>query len=110
MTKKLKALRHGEAMLVPVDAMPKGKTKKYSKFTVAHSETGHNHVLESSTEFEVLEDKNMEVYFRIFEPATLVHKKTVDRHKDLVVEPGIYKRFEDTEYDPFSQLIRRVRD
>jgi len=104
-----KAIRHGEIMLVPVGDVPTGKTSKCSTYIVGHSETGHHHVLEG-TEFEVTETEKQELYFRLFEPTKLVHKKTADRHKDLVVPAGIYKRFHDTEYDPFEQVIRDVAD
>lgn len=103
-----KPIRHGEIMLVPVEDIPAGKTTKPDLFIVGHSETGHHHVLEGN--FEVTETDKQELFFRLFEPAKLVHKKAADRHKDLVVAPGLYKRFHDTEYDPFEKVIRDVAD
>lgn len=105
-----KPIRHGEIMLVPVDSIPTGKTAKYDAYIVGHSETGHHHVLESKTQFEITEDEKKELYFRLFEPAKLVHKKTTDKHKDLTIPAGTYKRFHDTEYDPFERIIRDVAD
>ena len=106
---KILAVRHGEIMIVPVEEIPNGKTSKHTSFIVGHSETGHHHVLEG-TEFEVTEDKKKELYFRLFEPTKIVHKKVTDRHKDLVIPAGLYKRYHDTEYDPFQQIIRNVAD
>lgn len=107
---QLKPIRHGEIMLVPVDSIPAGKSiGKYTDFTVGHSETGHHHVLEGQS-FEVTETDEGELYFRLFEPAKLVHRKATDRHKDLVVPAGMYKRYHDTEYDPFAKIIRDVAD
>lgn len=103
-----KPIRHGEIMLVPVSEIPVGKTTHHSEYIVGHSETGHHHVLEGK--FEVTEVDSKELYFRLFEPAKLVHQKATDRHKDLVVPAGFYKRFHDTEYDPFAQVIRAVAD
>lgn len=109
--KNNKPIRHGEIMLVPVDSVPAGKTSKHAEFIVGHSETGHHHVLEApDAQFEVTETEKNELFFRLFEPGRMVHKKTIDRHKDLVVQPGIYKRFHAVEYDPFSKVIRDVAD
>lgn len=105
------ALQHGECLLLPVDKMPKGKTTKVTAQIIAHSETGHHHVIEADQEFEVmgsLEKENL--YLRLFEPAKLVHKKTIDKHKTLTVPKGDWKILHKSEYDPFSQLVRRVQD
>jgi hypothetical protein len=107
----IKPIRHGEIMLVPVDKIPSGEVSKHSKFIVGHSETGHHHVLESETQFEVMTaGEKQDLYFRLFEPAKLVHKKQTDKHRDLVIPAGTYKRFHDTEYDPFERIIRDVAD
>ena len=112
---KLQSIRHGEIMLVPVDKLPKGTVQQHKNYIIGHSETGHHHVLESEQDFDVLElvgkeqDKR-ELYIRLFEPAKLVHKKTTDKHKTLTIPKGIYKRYHDTEYDPFEGLIQDVRD
>lgn len=104
-----KPIRHGEILLMPVDIIPGGKTTKHQSFVVGHSETGHHHVLEG-TQFEVTEDEKKELYFRLFEPTALVHKKEADKHRTLTVPAGLYKRYHDTEYDPFEGVIRDVAD
>ncbi len=104
----LKAIRHGEILLLPVDKMPRGKITKQRVQIVGHSETGHHHVLESTAEFEVVDKKDL--YLRLFEPAKLVHKKQVDKHKTLDVPAGTYHVIYKNEYDPFSKIIRRVED
>lgn len=106
--KKQHAIRHGEIMLVPVANVPVGTTTKHDLFIVGHSETGHHHVLEGK--FEVTETDKQELYFRLFEPAKLVHKKATDQHRTLTIPAGIYQRFHDTEYSPFDGLVRKVRD
>lgn len=110
---KLKTIRHGEIMLVPVNSIPKNYTQVFptKDYVVGHSETGHHHVLESKVNFEIVSDKEkQELFFRLFKPAKLVHKKVIDRHKDLVIPAGIYKRFHDTEYSPWDKIIREVKD
>lgn len=86
-------------MLVPVDQVPEGETTEHLDFVIGHSETGHHHVLESIDPFEVTE-ADEELYFRLWEEGMLVQKKEADRHKNLVVPAGIYKRYTDTEYLP----------
>ena len=104
-----KPIRHGEVMLVPVSKIPLGETSTHDMYVVGDSDAGHHHVLETSKPFEITE-ADKELYFRLFEPAKLVHRKSTDRHADLVVPAGLYKRYHDTEYDPFAQIIRDVAD
>lgn len=107
---KVLAIRHGEVLLQPVEKAPEGKVTKHKTFIVGHSETGHHHVLEATKSFEVTKMSNDELYVRLFEPAKLVHKKTVNRHHDLAVIPGIYKVIRKNEYDPFEKVMREVWD
>lgn len=110
-----KPIRHGEILLMPVKSIPTGRKMtitKVDQFIVGHSETGHHHVLESNKDitFEVTQDEKEQLYFRLFVPTNLVHKKATDKHKTLKVPAGLYKRFHDTEYDPFGKVIRAVAD
>lgn len=100
-----KCIRHGESMLVPITEAVTGK--QVSTYIVAHSETGHHHVLESEAPFTVDEKK---MYLELFQPARLVHKKSFDAHKTLPITPGKYKIVQKSEYDPWQQIIRKVWD
>lgn len=100
-----KGIRHGEVALIPTDAKVKGKTVK--NYIVAHSETGHNHVLESASKI-VVDEKDFLI--ELFGDTALVHKKSFDAHKTLPLEKGVYKRYEAVEYDPFAAVTRRVVD
>lgn len=102
-----KCIRHGEMMLIPVEKKVTGD--KHSMFIVAHSETGHHHVLESKKPFTVSQS-DKEFLIELFEPAKLVHKKTTDKHKTLPVPAGRYKVVYKTEYNPFLQEIQKVMD
>lgn len=103
------AIRHGENLLKPVKAA-KGKVSKHTLYIVGHSETGHHHVLESKTEFEVIEGEKEELFIRLFEPAKIVHQKTYEQHRTLDVPAGTFQVIRKTEYDPFRQVIRTVWD
>lgn len=104
--------QHGEVFLQRIESVPDGRPiAKKKTFTVGHSESGHNHVLESKVEFEVMEgDDTHDLFVRLFEPANLVHKKSFDIHETQVIVPGDYAVFSKTEYDPFGKVIRRVFD
>lgn len=102
-----KPIRHGEAMLVPITAKVTGK--QHTQYIIAHSETGHHHVLESKAPF-VVSETDKQFVIELFEPARIVHKKTLDKHKTLPVAPGRYKVVKKTEYSPWEGIIREVHD
>lgn len=102
-----KPIRHGEAMLIPFEGEVTGK--KHETYIIAHSETGHHHILQSKTPF-VVSETDKQFVIELFEPAQIVHKKTVDKHKTLPVAPGKYRVVKKTEYDPWQQIIREVHD
>lgn len=102
-----KAVRHGEAMLIPITKKITGT--EYNAFIIAHSETGHHHILESKVPF-IISEQDKQFLIELFEPAKLVHKKTTDKHNTLTIAPGRYKVVYKNEYDPFAQVIRRVTD
>lgn len=109
---KIVSAQHGEVFLHPITMVSDGRSVTRSKsFTVGHSESGHHHILESNTEFEVLAgDENYDLYLRLFEPAKLVHKKIFDIHETEIIVPGDYAVYTKTEYDPFRDVVRAVYD
>lgn len=108
---KVVAAMHGENFLLPVSEVPVGEFSKHTKFVIAHSETGHNHLLVSEIPFEVMEEtEKHDLYVRLFEPTKLVHEKTFDIHETEILAPGDYAIFHKTEYDPFAEVVQAVRD
>lgn len=103
-------IRHGEIFLLKVNKLPRGKKELHKSYIVGHSESGHHHVLESTADFKILKAVDDSVWLEILEPAKLVHKKQVDKHKTLPVTPGKYQVIYKNEYDPFEKVIRRVQD
>jgi hypothetical protein len=105
-------LIHGENGFKPVQELPKGKVTKHKMFIAGHSETGHHHVLESKTEFEVIEPENLgdSIFINLLSPASVVHKKSFDKHETKVLQPGLYEITHKTEYDPFQKVVRQVWD
>lgn len=105
-----KPIQHGEIVLMPVEELPAGKTTSHQNFIVAHSETGHHHVLESTGVLEVTEDEREQLYIKVFGATKLVHKKATDFHPTLEVAEGIYKLYSKTEFDLWEDIIRDVKD
>ena len=105
------AVTHGELFLLPVDKIPKGNTSKHDMFILAHSESGHHHVLQSKTKFSVTEVGDaVERYILLDEVAELVNQKTFDIHETRMLAPGAYKVYAKKEYDVRSQTMRKVFD
>lgn len=113
---KPEIVRHGEVILKP-STLPKGAKleKEESKLIVAHSETGHHHVLEVKNKIDMSKIKvyswNGDTYLEVPEIAELWHQKTgKDVHKTHKIAPSIYKVVIKKEFDYFAGLIRNVRD
>lgn len=109
MSNNIKALIHGENGFKPVSKMPDGVRSKHKLFIAGHSETGHHHVVESDTEFDVV-DFGGAIFIELFTRANVVHKKSFDIHETKTLEPGVYEVTHKTEYNPFTKVIERVFD
>lgn len=105
-----KTIIHGENIFVPVTKVStNGKVSRHKKFIAGHSESGHHHVIESETEFEVVQDKD-NVWVRLMAPAKVVHQKTFEIHETLPLAPGLYQIKPAQEYNPFTKVMERQFD
>lgn len=105
-------VRHGEVILKPIDLLPKGAqfVESTKKHIVAHSETGHHHVLEATKEFKIY-SFNGEKFIEIPTVAKLWHQKTgKDIHTPHKIAPSVYKIVIKKEFDYFEKVLRSVRD
>lgn len=110
-------IRHGEVILKPIDKLPKEAKlqDEKSSIIVAHSETGHHHILEVKDKVDMSKIKvyswNGEMYLEVPQIAELWHQKTgQDTHKTHEVVPSIYKINIKKEFDYYQGAIRQVRD
>ena len=108
-------VRHGEAILKPCE-LPKEAILKeeLDRVVVAHSETGHHHVLVKDkidlSKYKVY-THNGDTYVEVPSLSKLIHEKTgSDVHKTHTIAPSVYKIIIKNEFDYFSGAIRRVRD
>ena len=111
MTNKTQIIRHGEVILKP-DTLPENAVLQETtkNYVVAHSETGHHHVLESIDNYEVY-ISNGDTYIKLGTVGTLYHEKTgKDVHTPHKIVPSVYKVIIKKEFNYFSGLLQRVRD
>ena len=109
---KTQIIRHGEVILKPISELPKGvkMEKSAKKEIIAHSETGHHHVLEALTDFKIY-TWNGERYLEIPELAELWHQKSgKDAHAPHKISPGFYKVNIKKHFDYFKGALEKVRD
>lgn len=110
--KKLEIYRHGELILKPIAELPKKAelVKNTKKYIVAHSETGHHHVLESIDNYKVY-TLDGETYIELGTIGTLFHEKTGDHvHTPHKIAPAIYQVKIKQAYDYFAKKMANVRD
>lgn len=83
----------GDIFFIKVDSLPGDAVKQKDKnkeYVVAHSESGHCHVI-SSDDVDFYESANdpFECYLVVHKETNIVHLKTgPDRHKDITFKPG----------------------
>ena len=108
-----KAAAQGDVMFRRIEALPaeaRPVDPANGAFVVAHSETGHNHV--------VLDRPGVRMFsamdeFRAYlvvenEPATVEHQRSFDTHQPFALSPGIWEVRRQREYTP--EGFRRAAD
>lgn len=110
---KEKIIRHGEVILKPILELPKeAKLENITKeYIVAHSETGHHHILSTDlSDFKVY-SWNGETYLEVPQIAELWHQKTgKDTHAPHKVMPAFYKVVIKKSFNYFRKIMERVKD
>lgn len=102
----MKIYRHGDLLIREIKELPKD-LKKLEHTTLALGEaTGHHHTLIKTKGVQVYENEQLLKFFVVKEPTDLTHQE----HKTIVIEPAKYEVIIEREFDPFSDLIRQVKD
>jgi hypothetical protein len=112
-----KVAAQGDVMLIRVDTIPENAvqvTAENGLFTIAHSETGHNHVCVCDVKEKV---PNIRMYsgenpliawISVNRPTVLEHQRSFDTHEPIMIPPGNYEIRRQREYVP--EGFRRVQD
>ena len=102
----------GDIYIRKIDKLPAGVipvAAENGHVIVAHSETGHNHVmLAERTKMYRLPDSIMDIFLAVEEGDTLEHLRPHDTHEAIAFGPGIYHVRRQREYVP--EGFRRVED
>lgn len=100
-------VQHGDVCLYKVDAIPAraNKIKAEKGFVVERGEGSHTHVLNSVDGCEVYESDGV-MYLKVTEPTELDHEE----HGVKILEPGIYRKEIENEFDYESFESRKTVD
>jgi hypothetical protein len=108
----------GDLLIRRIPALPTNGLKPLAteggNFIVAHSETGHHHVIAQRPNVQVFVSEDpMVSYLQVIEAtdateALLEHLRSYDTHETLQIPPGIYELRRQREYTP--EGYRKVQD
>jgi hypothetical protein len=105
----------GDLFIKRVDKLPKGLKPMKSinrQYVVAHSESGHHHVIDDVSGCKVYEDPKdpMTLYLEVIDATevTLRHLRSFDTHKPIAFLKGIFRFRRARERTP--EGWRRVED
>lgn len=98
----------GDCFVRRIDSLPVGLVEESEskeepgKFVIAHSETGHHHVVDRKNTKLYTDPKNpMTAYLEVLEKyADLQHLRDFDKHEALRLTPGIYEIRRQREWAP----------
>jgi len=112
-----KQAAQGDLLIRRIDALPSGLLPTESihgKYVVAHSETGHNHIIASQPNVTFYAGYDpMVSYLQVVEATDatevlLEHMRNFDTHETLKIPTGIFEIRRQREYTP--EGWRRVED
>lgn len=102
----------GDLLIIRVDSIPENVTPLNAEkdvYVVAHSETGHHHVLDSEdVDCFKLDDMKSYIEVKNIIGAQLKHLRDFATHETILIPPGIYELRRQREYMP--EGWRRVED
>ena len=78
-------VRHGDLLIVRVDSIPEGATKRKGKTLAEGEATGHAHTLEAGGQ---LYERDGRLYFRASKKTAVVHQEQLLRGEGHVVGAG----------------------
>lgn len=107
-----KQAAQGDCLIRRIDKLPDGleAAKPENGFhVVAHSETGHNHVVqEKSAQLLINKTNAFIAYLNVLEPCEIQHLRSFDTHESIALDKGIYEIRRQREYVP--QGFRKASD
>jgi hypothetical protein len=109
--------QQGEVRIIRIDAMPEGmETKPAARvakgFVISHSESGHHHCVTGGDVMERVSNvpEGMQIFFAILSKPEEFVQDAANPHGGYNLDPGIYEFRVSREFNPFTELARRVAD
>ena len=107
-----KMAAQGDILIIAVDTIPenvKPAVAERGNFIIAHSETGHHHVVDAGVADRFIDEMNEFVsYLSVASDAEVKHLRDHDTHASLGLSPGVYEVRQQREYVP--EGYRRAAD
>lgn len=100
----------GDLNIFACDRVPEGLREMQAEkgnHVLAHSETGHHHVIDGNT-CRVFEQDEFVSYLDVQEESNVVHLRSFDTHETIKLPPGTYRITRQREYTP--EGFRRAAD
>lgn len=100
----------GDLNIFSCDVIPENlqeKEPENGQHVLAHSETGHNHVIDGNT-VRVFEENEFISYLEVKEASNVVHLRSFDTHETIRLPEGKYRITRQREYTP--EGFRRAAD
>ena len=102
----------GDMLITRVESIPADVERSVhdgADYTVTHSETGHNHVMEQkNAEFYTAKNDPFVMYMVVKEDTQLRHLRAFDTHESINVTPGKYRINRQREH--MAEGFRRAAD
>lgn len=107
-----KQAAQGDLLITRIESLPEGLIKAAAdgnEYVVAHSETGHHHVM-AVADVDIYQAANDDfvLYAIVNNPTVLRHQRSFDTHAPIHVDKGIYRINRQREYTP--EGYRRAAD
>ena len=107
-----KQAAQGDMLITKIDQAPLDATltrPEKGVYILAHSETGHHHVISADHAKVYAAANDPFIAFMIVEhPSTLTHLRSFDTHAPITIAPGTYQINRQREYTP--EGFRRAAD
>lgn len=83
----------GDILIIPIDIIPenvKAGNTKGAHYIIAHSETGHDHVIDRAKAevYEAADDSFIAYIRTLGEGAIIKHQRDFDTHESVALEPN----------------------
>lgn len=109
--------QQGEVRIIKIDALPEGMQTKAADrvakgFVISHSESGHHHCVTGGDVMERIDNvpAGMQKFYAILENPEEFVQDAANPHGGYKLDPGIYEFCVSREFDPFTEMARRVAD